>query len=65
MKSHRYTAPIVFTILAALLLGCASPTPKEEDRALVVSVEQAETWVRNFNPLGAHPDVRWPTRGGV
>ncbi|WP_438021308.1 ABC transporter substrate-binding protein [Sorangium sp. So ce315] len=35
------------------------------DTFLTVSIEQQASWVRNFNPLHAAGNVRWPTVAGI
>jgi peptide/nickel transport system substrate-binding protein len=50
--------------LVLVATGCASPPPRERRDVLTVSVEQASSWVRNFNPLLVGT-ARWPTRGGI
>ncbi|MDB4969352.1 MAG: putative oligopeptide/dipeptide transporter, periplasmic oligopeptide/dipeptide-binding protein [Myxococcales bacterium] len=49
--------------LAAFIAACSAPPPPARD-VLSVSVEQASSWVRNFNPLLVGT-ARWPTRGGI
>ena len=39
--------------------------PTAADTFLTVSIEQQASWVRNFNPLLASGNVRWPTVAGI
>ncbi|WP_437492231.1 ABC transporter substrate-binding protein [Sorangium sp. So ce1014] len=45
----------------------AAPTPKPAKGATMVTIarEQQATWVRNFNPLLAEGNVRFPTVAGI
>jgi peptide/nickel transport system substrate-binding protein len=44
--------------------GSGKPSPAA-DTFLTVSIEQQASWVRNFNPLLAAGNVRWPTVAGI
>lgn len=43
----------------------SSPDVPPAERLLVVAQEQQASWVRNFNPLLAPSNVRWPTPSGI
>jgi peptide/nickel transport system substrate-binding protein len=59
------TARGALLLAAALLAGCAREAPEPERGVLVVSQEQAASWIRNFNPLTTATAARWPTVAGV
>lgn len=54
----------VCVVLAASVVACTRPPSPTPSGVLTVSVEQAASWIRNFNPLVAG-GARWPTASGV
>jgi peptide/nickel transport system substrate-binding protein len=45
--------------------GCVRERPPPAPGVISISVEQASSWVRNFNPLSPAAPARWPTIAGV
>jgi peptide/nickel transport system substrate-binding protein len=54
-------------LVAALgaALACEGGDTPLPDGVLVVSQEQAASWIRNFNPLTTASAARWPTLAGI
>lgn len=51
--------------ITVICAGCVRKRPPNPPGVLVVSQEQAASWVRNFNPLTTATAPRWPTLSGI
>ncbi len=54
--------------LSGLSLSCSQrrhSSNRDPRGILTVSIEQQASWIRNFNPLLAPGNIRWPTRAGI
>lgn len=65
MKTALRIRLLAALLLAATLAGCGGDRHTLPPDVLVVSQEQAASWVRNFNPLSTAAAGRWPTLAGV
>lgn len=62
---RRNALALLACAAAAALSGCVRERPPPPPGVLSVSVEQASSWIRNFNPLSPAAQARWPTLAGV
>jgi peptide/nickel transport system substrate-binding protein len=56
---------VAFLVCILSCSACAPETTTAPPGVLVVSKEQAASWVRNFNPLSPLASPRWPTMAGI
>lgn len=65
-RAARVPGAAASTLAMAMALAACGHTQREPGPGvLVVSNEQASSWVRNFNPLTPAAAPRWPTWAGI
>ncbi|HVK69075.1 MAG TPA: ABC transporter substrate-binding protein [Polyangium sp.] len=62
---RRFLAATLLAPLASACSGRRGGARRDPGGVLTVSTEQQASWVRNFNPLLAPGNIRWPTRAGI